>query len=39
VKNPKAIRSKIRSRLSRSQAEQISKPTANDVKELEGGHH
>ena len=39
VRNPKAIRSKIRSRLSRSQAEQIAKPTANDVKELEGGHH
>jgi ubiquinol-cytochrome c reductase cytochrome b subunit len=39
VKNPKVIRSKIRSRLSRSQAEQIAKPTANDVKELEGGHH
>jgi ubiquinol-cytochrome c reductase cytochrome b subunit len=39
VRNPKAIRAKIRSRLSRSQAEQIAKPTANDVKELEGGHH
>jgi ubiquinol-cytochrome c reductase cytochrome b subunit len=39
VRNPKAIRAKIRSRLSRSQAEQIAKPTAKDVKELEGGHH
>ncbi len=39
VRNPKALRSKIRARLSRSQAEQIAKPTANDLKELEGGHH
>jgi ubiquinol-cytochrome c reductase cytochrome b subunit len=39
VRNPKALRSKIRSRLSRSHSEQITKPTATDVKELEGGHH
>jgi ubiquinol-cytochrome c reductase cytochrome b subunit len=39
VLNPKGIRAKIQARLSKANAENIVKPTASEVKELEGGHH
>jgi ubiquinol-cytochrome c reductase cytochrome b subunit len=39
VLNPKGIRAKIQTRLSKANAENIAKPTASEVRELEGGHH
>ncbi|MBM3655495.1 MAG: ubiquinol-cytochrome c reductase cytochrome b subunit [Actinobacteria bacterium] len=39
VRNPKSLRAKVRARLSRSHAEQIAKPAASDLKELESGQH
>ena len=39
VINPKGIRAKLQARLSAANAESIAKPTVNEVKELESGHH
>ncbi len=39
VLNPKGIRAKIQARFSAANAENIAKPTASEVKELESGHH
>jgi ubiquinol-cytochrome c reductase cytochrome b subunit len=39
VLNPKGIRAKLQARFSAANAENIAKPTASEVKELEGGHH
>lgn len=39
VRNPKSLRAKVRARLSRSHAEQIAKPAASDLEELESGQH
>jgi ubiquinol-cytochrome c reductase cytochrome b subunit len=39
VLNPKGIRAKLQARFSAANAENIAKPTAAEVKELEGGHH
>ncbi len=39
VKNPKSIRAKLQNRMSRAATETISKPTSQEVKELESGHH
>jgi ubiquinol-cytochrome c reductase cytochrome b subunit len=39
VMNPKGIRAKLQARFSAANAENIAKPTAAEVKELEGGHH
>ena len=39
VLNPKGIRAKIQARLSKANAENIAKPTATELKELESGHH
>jgi ubiquinol-cytochrome c reductase cytochrome b subunit len=39
VKNPQGIRGKIRARMSVAAQEQVAKPTADDVKELEHGHN
>jgi ubiquinol-cytochrome c reductase cytochrome b subunit len=39
VLNPKGIRAKLQARFSAANAENIAKPTATEVKELEGGHH
>ena len=39
VLNPKGIRAKLQARFSAANAENIVKPTAAEVKELEGGHH
>jgi ubiquinol-cytochrome c reductase cytochrome b subunit len=39
VINPKGIRAKLQARFSAANAENIAKPTAAEVKELEGGHH
>ena len=39
VLNPKGIRAKLQTRFSAANAENIAKPTASEVKELESGHH
>jgi ubiquinol-cytochrome c reductase cytochrome b subunit len=39
VLNPKGFRAKLQARFSQANAENISKPTASEVKELESGHH
>jgi ubiquinol-cytochrome c reductase cytochrome b subunit len=39
VKNPQGIRGKIRARMSVAAQEQVAKPTAAEVKELERGHN
>jgi ubiquinol-cytochrome c reductase cytochrome b subunit len=39
VLNPKGIRAKIQAKLSKANAENIAKPTATELKELESGHH
>jgi len=39
VLNPKGIRAKLQARFSAANAENISKPTASEVKELESGKH
>jgi ubiquinol-cytochrome c reductase cytochrome b subunit len=39
VANPQGVKGKVRARLSRAQQEQIAKPTAKDILELEEGHH
>ena len=39
VRNPKSIRAKLQNRMSRAATETISKPTSQEVKELESGHH
>jgi len=39
VLNPKGIRARLQARFSAANAENIAKPTASEVKELEGGHH
>ena len=39
VKNPKSIRAKLQNRMSKAATETIAKPTAEQVKELESGHH
>jgi ubiquinol-cytochrome c reductase cytochrome b subunit len=39
VVNPKGIRAKLQARFSAANAENIAKPTASEVKELESGHH
>ena len=39
VLNPKGIRAKLQARFSTANAENIAKPTASEVKELESGHH
>ena len=39
VLNPKGIRAKLQARFSEANAENIAKPTASEVKELESGHH
>ena len=39
VLNPKGIRAKLQARFSAANAENIAKPTADEVKELESGHH
>jgi ubiquinol-cytochrome c reductase cytochrome b subunit len=39
VAKPKAIRNKIRARMSAANAEQAPAATVTEAKELEGGHH
>jgi ubiquinol-cytochrome c reductase cytochrome b subunit len=39
VLNPKGIRAKLQARFSAANAENIAKPTATELKELESGHH
>ena len=39
VRNPQGLKGKVRARLSKASQEQIAKPTAKEVKELESGHH
>jgi ubiquinol-cytochrome c reductase cytochrome b subunit len=39
VRNPQGLKGKLRKRMSQASQEQIAKPTAADVKELEHGHH
>ena len=39
VLNPKGIRAKLQAKFSAANAENIAKPTASEVKELESGHH
>jgi len=39
VRNPQGIRGKLRRRMSVASQEQIAKPTSNELKELEHGHH
>ena len=39
VRNPKSIRAKLQNRMSKAATETIVKPTAEQVKELESGHH
>ena len=39
VLNPKGIRAKLQARFSAANAENIAKPTASEIKELESGHH
>ena len=39
VANPQGIKGRVRSRMSRAAQEQIAKPTAKEVLELEEGHH
>ncbi len=39
VRNPKSIRAKLQNRMSKAATETIAKPTAEQVKELESGHH
>jgi ubiquinol-cytochrome c reductase cytochrome b subunit len=39
VRNPKSIRAKLQNRMSRAATETIEKPTTDEVKELESGHH
>jgi len=39
VRNPTGIKGKIRSRLSRANAEQVGAPSESEVKAIDGGHH
>jgi ubiquinol-cytochrome c reductase cytochrome b subunit len=39
VLNPKGIRAKLQARFSAANAENIAKPTPDELKQLEGGHH
>ncbi|MBU6163535.1 MAG: ubiquinol-cytochrome c reductase cytochrome b subunit [Actinomycetales bacterium] len=39
VANPQGIKGRVRSRMSRAAQEQITKPTAKEVLEIEEGHH
>ena len=39
VLNPKGIRAKLQARFSAANAENIAKPTPDEIKQLEGGHH
>lgn len=39
VRNPKSIRAKLQNRMSIAATETIAKPTTDEVKELESGHH
>ena len=39
VRNPAGIKGKIRSRLSRANAEQVGAPSESEVKAIDGGHH
>jgi ubiquinol-cytochrome c reductase cytochrome b subunit len=39
VLNPKGIRAKLQARFSAANAEVVAKPTPDEVKQLEGGHH
>jgi ubiquinol-cytochrome c reductase cytochrome b subunit len=39
VRNPKGIRAKLQAKFSASNAEAVAKPTAQDIKQLESGHH
>jgi ubiquinol-cytochrome c reductase cytochrome b subunit len=39
VRNPKGIRAKLQAKFSTSNAEVIAKPTAQELKQLESGHH
>lgn len=39
VANPQGIKGRLRTRMSRAASEQITKPTAKEVLELEEGHH
>jgi ubiquinol-cytochrome c reductase cytochrome b subunit len=39
VLNPKGFRARLQAKLSKSNAENIAKPTAAELKELESGHH
>ena len=39
VLNPKGFKAKLQARFSAANAENIAKPTASEVKELESGHH
>jgi ubiquinol-cytochrome c reductase cytochrome b subunit len=39
VANPQGIKGRVRSRMSRAAQEQIAKPTAKEVLEIEEGHH
>ena len=39
VANPQGFRGKLRARLSKASQEQIAKPTSDEIRELEGGHH
>jgi ubiquinol-cytochrome c reductase cytochrome b subunit len=38
VRNPKGAKAKLQARLSRAQSEQITKPTAKDMLEIEDHH-
>ena len=39
VLNPKGFRARLQARFSAANAENIPKPTATEIKELESGHH
>jgi ubiquinol-cytochrome c reductase cytochrome b subunit len=39
VINPKGFRAKLQARFSAANAEVVDKPTAEEVKQLESGHH
>jgi ubiquinol-cytochrome c reductase cytochrome b subunit len=39
VINPKGVRAKLQARFSAANAEVVAKPTADEVKQLESGHH
>ena len=39
VRNPAGIKGKIRSRMSKANAEQVSAPSETEAKAIDGGHH